>query len=179
MIKDYGHKILTEEELMTICEGLQGLPERRLMPTWAYLQSVKYNGLIQQGDCNQPNLIFMGAELPIIKRLYPPEMINEMVTNHITKMIDKVKTVSPVKFAKYLEMRRYGVSIEKARRNIAPVYPDAFLFHMIEKYQKPFRHCYNITCRDADLIYNMGIDRFIELFYDRFYEPVVRVYQHR
>ncbi len=173
MIKDHGLKVMSMDDLQALVEGLESLPERRLMPTWAYLQSMKYNGLIQDGDCNQPNLIFMSVELPIIKRLYPEELIHKKVKDHISKMIKQTKTVSPLKFAKYLEMRRYGVSIENSRKNIAPIYPDAFLFKMIEKYKTPFRYRYNITCRDADLIFNMGIDRFIELFYDRFYEPVI------
>lgn len=163
---------LSYEDIEDLAESVIGLPEYRLMPTWAYIQHMKYNAMILEGDCAQSNIIFRAIELPIIKRLYPEEMVYPKVKKWVSYMAKKTQEYSHEKFQKYLEMRRYGIAIDQARKNIQPIFKKEFLKKMAQEYGSPFRYTYELSCKDADLIFNLGIDRFIQLFYDRFYQPV-------
>lgn len=164
MLKNYGLQVITEEELFNLAISLTGLSRARLQPTWAYIQSIKYNGMIQEGDCAQPNLIFHGIEIPLIKRLYPPELLESKIKAHLSSLLKKTKAHSKEKFQQYLELRRMGISIERARKQISPIYPEKFLIQMAWKYARSVKIEYNLTCRDADLLYNLGLDQFIKLF---------------
>lgn len=159
---------ITYDEINDLAESIPGLQDRRLMPTWAYIQSIKYSGMTEEGDCNQPNIIFLSCELPLIRRLYPEEQVTALLRKLMSGMLGKAKSYSKAKFQRYLELRRYGMPIDKARREIAPVHSERFLVGMAVKYNQRVEFRYDISCRDADLIYNMGMDGFIRLFYDRF-----------
>lgn len=165
--------VMSADELQDLATGLIELPEARLKPTWAYIQSVKYNGMIKDGDCAQPNLIFHHAELPIIKRIYPPEIVHAKVKLWISYLAKKSKTISAEKFQQYLELRRYGLGIDEARKRVgAHFFTEKNMHGLALKYNVPFKYKYELSCRDADLLYSLGIDRFVQMFYDRFYEPV-------
>lgn len=165
-------KILTEEELLNLAESVTSLKEARLMPTWAYVQSLKYNGLIEQGNCTQPNWIFQSIELPIIKRLYPPELVNVKVKKWISYLSKKSSLYSKDKLIEYVELRKYGLTIDEARSRLGTTISDQMMLSLAAKYKMPFKYQYKISCRDADVLFSLGIDRFIQLFYDRFYQPV-------
>lgn len=169
---NYGLYVLTTDELMELALSIPILPEHRLKPTWAYIQNVKYNAMIENGDCMQPNYIFQHAELPLIKRLYPPEEVNKKVTLLMKFLKKHTSLHSQNKFKEYIEMRRYGLSIDTARKKLQPYYPEQMLIRMSLKYNLPCKFKYELSCRDADVLYGLGINSFIKLFYDRFYVPI-------
>ncbi len=164
--------VLDSDQIWDLSQMVPNLPERSLKLTWTYIQDLKYNGMLEHGDCAQPNLIFNTCELPLIKRLYPPELVNPMVKKHVIELAHRAKEYSKQKFLQYREMRKAGVPVEKARQAIAPIHKEEFLKRMALKYSRPFTYQYAISCKDADMLYTMGLDNFIRIFYDRFYVPI-------
>lgn len=87
-------------------------------------------------------------------------------------MNKRAGTYAKDKLEKYKEARRYGLSIDKARKSISPTFTKEFLEAQVKLYARPFTYKYEISSHDADLIFAMGIDKFIKHFYDRFYQPI-------
>lgn len=162
---------ITSDHIKDLSDSIPGLVGRRLMPTWAYIQQIKHDALIQC-DFSQYSIIFQYCELPLIKRIYPPLMVNEKVKKLLVYLAKRSESYSKDKFEQYRELRRYGFTIEESRKRIQPIYSDQFLTGVAKKYKRPFKYKYEITSKDADLLYQIGIDRFIKLFYNKFYEPV-------
>lgn len=172
---DYGLTVFTYEHIQDLAESIKDLPARRLEQTWAYVQAHKYNGMIQEGDCAQPNIIFQAVELPLIRRIYPEEVIFPKVKKLISYLAKTTKEHSNKKFHEYLEMRRRGIGMDEARKRMRPHHTNEFLIFMAQKYDLPFKYRYGINCTDADVLFNMGLDPFLKLFYDRFYYPVTNI----
>lgn len=159
---------LTIEEA---AEAVAGLPEAstdELKALWRRIQEHKWDT-----DSEIPvDALFERLELPIIMRLHPPSEVNPKVKKLISVLNKRAQGYGKAKLQKYHEMRRYGISIEKARANLEPTFHKEFIKAMQKLYARPFTYKYDISIRDADLIYSMGIDRFIKHFYDRFYQPL-------
>lgn len=172
-IKDYGLATMSYDEIELLATSLIELPERRLLPTWAYIQSMKYNAMLQDGDYSQPEIIFNAVELPLIKRIYPSEAVNAKVKSHLKKRLKQARGYSKGKFEQYREMRRYGMSIEDSRKKLAPMHPDMLIRKMIAMWSMPIRYQYELSSKDADMFWQMGIDKFIETFPDRFYVRII------
>lgn len=166
--------IITPEELQDLATGLAGLPESDLEHVWYEIQCSKYNGLLLEGDTAQPNLIFGAVELPLIKRIYPPEMVQPLVKKWISFLYKRAKTTEKMKMSQYLDMRRYGIPIDSARKKLQPMYSSGFLLKVAKEYERPFQYKYDLSCRDADVLYRIGLEQFVKLFYDRFYQPVIK-----
>lgn len=169
-------KPLTIDEIITLANSLQKLPEHRLMTTWSYVQSIKYNGLKKQyfnkDEYKKIEFIFQSIELPIIKRLFPLEYVNKKVKMHLNFMLKVTRQYSNNKLKQYLEYQKAGLSMEKAREKIKPIHKEWFLNNRIIYYSQPYKLKYDINCRDADILFDIGIDKFVQLFYDKFYQPI-------
>lgn len=161
---------ITADEVLDLAMGLVEAQEADLRDTWERIQTYKLHG----GEVS-PEILFEKLELPIIMRLYPPSEVNPKVKKLISILHKRAKEYGKTKLAKYHEMRRYGLSIDKSRDAIKPHFQKEFIDAQIALYGRPFTYKYDITIRDADLIYTMGMDKFIKHFYDRFYQPIDKV----
>lgn len=151
-------------------EAVARLPEAstdELKALWNQIQAHKWHG----GEI-PTEILFERLELPIIMRLHPPSEVNPKVKKLISTLNKRAQTYSKNKLQKYHELRRYGISIEKARDSIKPTFNKEFLEAHATLYARPFTYKYDISIHDADLIYAMGMDRFIKTFFDRFYQPI-------
>ncbi len=164
--------IITPEELEELATGLIELPTADLQGVWDEVHACKYNGLLLEGDTAQPNLIFGAVELPLIKRIYPPEMVQPLVKKWISFLCKRAKATEKLKMSQYLDMRRYGIPIDSARKKLQPMYSSSFLLKVAKEYERPFQYKYDLSCRDADVLYRIGLEQFVKLFYDRFYQPI-------
>lgn len=139
---------------------------------WDEIHLHKYDGDIYLGDEGNHEFVFRMLELPLIKQMYPEELVAEMVKTWVNYLLSKAKNDKPNKFAKYLEVRRSGLSFKEARKLVGITEGFGNKDELAKKYEMPYRFKYGIASEDADVLHGLGIEAFIRNFYDRFYVPV-------
>lgn len=158
------HKIYTLSDWVVIHEAIPSADAPTLRELWAETQAHKYDGLLTGEEGHE--FIFRQVELPIINRLYPEDMLKGYVHKWVSYLYNRAKKEKTEN--SFESLRKSGIPFKKAREHL----PGQKWSKLVDKYSQPYKFVCRWSSGEADALFQLGLERYVKLFYDRFHVPV-------
>lgn len=161
------YKVYSAHDFGELFERAKQADDRmELENIWTEVNLHKYDGDLYLGDVGFSEFVFRYVELPIIKKLYPEELVHRLARVHIAKLIGRAKRMRAAH--DFTELRASGVPYQEAKKK-----SDNGLYkRLADDLSVGYRPSYELSSHDADALFQIGIESFISNFYDRFYVPI-------
>lgn len=160
------YKIFTLKDWEILSEESKTLQGQELMHLWKLVNKHKYDGDLYLGDIGNHEFVFRLIELPIIKKIYPEEVVKLYVRKWATQLFKLAsKRKSDTDFD---TLRKSGMPFLKAREHAT----NERWSKLYQKYSQPYKFVYVMTSEMADQLCVSGIELFTKLNYDKFCVPV-------
>lgn len=164
------YKVYTPRDFGEIGEyAMTVTDEFELKRIWQEVNRHKYDGDFYLGDTGMHEYVFRHVELPIIKKLYPERVVYPLVRKHVAGLLMRAKHLRAAH--DFTSLRQKGLPYVAAKKHST----NGVYHKLTDRYSSGYRLVYNLKSNDADVLYTLGLEKFIINFYDRFYVPVQNV----